>query len=33
MAGEHEPDGIGESIEDLLRTGILLGARLASLSS
>ena len=30
MAGEHhEPDGIAESIEDLLRTGLLLGARLA----
>ena len=30
MAGEHhEPDGIAESIEDLLRSGLLLGTRLA----
>jgi hypothetical protein len=30
MAGEHhEPDGIAEAIDDLLRTSVLLGARLA----
>ena len=30
MAGEHhEPDGIAESVEDLLRSGLLLGTRLA----
>lgn len=30
MAGEHhEPDGIAESIEELLRTGLLLGSQLA----
>ena len=30
MAGEHhEPDGITEAIEDLLRSGLLLGSRLA----
>jgi hypothetical protein len=29
MAGEHEPDGITESVEDLLRAGMLIGTRLA----
>src|SRR5438876_1166657 len=30
MAGEHhEPDGIAESVEDLLRSRLLLGTRLA----
>src|SRR4051794_9835920 len=29
MAGEHEPDAIAESVEDLLRAGMLLGTRLA----
>src|SRR5437764_1177147 len=31
MAGEHEPDGITESVEDLLRAGMPLGTRLAEL--